>query len=251
MKLSLDRTFRVVWLVVGGLLLLFLLVGGVLIAAQWIGNAGAAEDAERVAGTAQPPRDESRVVRYELPVAIRGTSTRMVLVLPGEESGRSRSDYYDGRGGGSWVNVIFLDDSGARPLLDRPAYIRDVDHPEQQGRNAAPSDSLQTWITYVMALDDSNRNDEMDSQDAQGLYVSDVEGRNLRPVLRPPLRYVGYQPMAGGRMLVYALEPPAGQQVDEKRMPQRAFIYDVASGRLSPYTALDSAVARAVQVVGR
>ncbi len=52
-------------------------------------------------------------------------------------------------------------------------------------------------------------------------------------------------------MLVYAMEPPAGQQVDLDRMRQRAFLYDVASGTLAPYTALDSAVARAARTVGR
>ena len=252
MKLSLDRTFRVVWLVVGGLVLLFLLVGGVLVAVQWIGNAGAADDAVRVATESRPAREDFRPVRYGMPVSVRGTSTRMVLVGAGESSGRSSAyDYdYGDRGPGPWINVVFLDASGARMLLDRPAYIRSVDHPEPAG-DGTPSNPMQTWITYVMALDDSNRNEEVESQDAPGLYVSDVEGRNLRPVLRPPLRYTSHQAMEGGRILVYALEPAAGRQVDEKRMRQRAFVYDVASGRLSPYAALDSAAAHAGQILGR
>lgn len=249
MKLSLDRTFRVIWLVVGGLLLLFLLVGGVLVAVQWIGNAGAADDAVRVASEAQPPRTD-RLVRYGMPLALRGTSTRMVLVSPGEGSARARSDYGYG-GDGPWANVIFLDGSGARMLLERPASIRRVDHPGPREGDSAPSDSLQTWITYVMALDDSDRNKKVESEDAHGLYVTDVDGRNLRPVLRPPLRYTSHQAMEGGRMLVYALEPPAGKPVDQGRMRQRAFVYDVASGRLSPYAALDSAATRAGQILGR
>jgi hypothetical protein len=252
MKLNLDRSFRVVWLVVGGLVLLFLLVGGVLVAVQWIGNAGAADDAARVATESHPTRQDFRPVRYGMPVSLRGTSTRMVLVGAGEAPNRSSSYAYDDRGPGPWINVIFLDASGARVLLDRPAYIRSVDHPEPPaGDGGAPSNPMQTWITYVMALDDSNRNEEVESQDAQGLYVSDVEGGNLRPVLRPPLRYTSHQAMEGGRILVYALEPPARQQVDEKRMRQRAFVYDVASGRLTPHAALDSAAARAGQILGR
>lgn len=251
MKPSLDRTFRIVWLLVGGLLLLALLAGGILVAAQWIGNAGAGDAAVRAAREAPPPRAPDRAVRYGMPVAVRGTATRMVLVSPGDDSRRARGDYYGDGGRGSWVNVVFLDAAGARTLLDRPAYIRDVGYPGASVRDAAPPDSLQTWITYVMALDDTNRNEEVESQDAQGLYVSDVEGGNLRPVLRPPLRYLSHQAMAGGRMLVYALEPPAGEAVDEGRMRQRAFIYDVAAGTLAPYAALDSAVARAAAAVGR
>ncbi|HYW10937.1 MAG TPA: hypothetical protein VE871_03245 [Longimicrobium sp.] len=256
MKLNLDRSFRVVWLVVGGLVLLFLLVGGVLIAVQWIGNTGAADDAVRVASEAQPARDEPRAVRYGMPQRMRGTDTRIVLVSYGEgdQVPGSSTEYgvYDQRGGGgTWVNAVFMDDAGARLLLDRPAYIRDVTYPVLEGAPYPRADSLQAWITYLMAVDDTDRNGKLDHRDRTGLYVSDVEGGNLRPALRPPLRYTSHQAMAGGRILVYALEPPAGQHVDEKRMRQRAFVYDVASGRLTPHAALDSAAARAGQILGR
>ncbi len=256
MKLSLDRTFRVIWLVVGGLVLLFLLVAGGLIAVQWIGNAGAAEDAVRVASEAQPARDEPRAVRYGMPQRMRGTDTRIVLVSYGEgdQAAGSSSEYgiYDQRGGGgTWVNAVFMDGAEARLLLARPAYIRDVTYPVLEGTPYPGRDSLQAWITYVMAVDDSDRNGKLDHRDRTGLYVSDLDGGSLRPALRPPLRYTSHQAMEGGRILVYALEPPAGQQVDEKRMRQRAFVYDVASGRLSPYAALDSATARAGQILGR
>jgi hypothetical protein len=255
MKLSLDRTFRVIWLVVGGLVLVFLLVAGVLVAVQWIGNAGAADDAVRVASEAQPARDEPRAVRYLTPQRMRGTDTRIVLMSYGvahEPSGTSYGVYDTRAGDGTpWVNAVFLDADGARLLLDRPAYIRDVRYPVLEGRGYPEGDSLQAWITYVMAVDDTDRNGRLDHRDREGLYVSDVEGRGLRPVLRPPLIYTSHQAMEGGWMLIYALEPPAGQQVELDRMRQRAFVYDVASGRLSPYAALDSAAARAGQILGR
>ena len=47
----------------------------VLVAAQWIGNAGAVDDAVRVASEAQPPRQEARAVRYGIPQPIRGNDT--------------------------------------------------------------------------------------------------------------------------------------------------------------------------------
>lgn len=251
MKLSLERAFRVIWLVVGGLLLLFLVAGGVMILSQVIGNAGAGEEARRVATEGTPqPRTVSRVVRYGMPERIRGTASTRIVRVDGDAAAATRSDYYSGESS-AWANAVFIDDAGARVLLDRPAYISSVRYPSEhrQGPNAA--DSLQTWITYVMALDDSNGDGKLDSRDDAGLYVTDLEGRNLRPVLRPPLRLHGYQAMEGGRMLVYALEPPPGRPVDERRMPQRAFVYDVASGRLSPYAALDSAAARAGQILVR
>ena len=250
MKLSLDRTFRVVWLVVGGLLLLFLVGAGVLIGIQWIRNAGAGEEAIRVASEAQP-RQEPRAVRYGRPLDVRGTDTRIVLVSYGAGDELAAGYASTSRGGGTWVNAVFLDAEGARLLLDRPAYIRDIAFPEVKDTDYLAPDSLQTWITYVMAVDDADRNGRLDHRDGLGLYMTDLEGRNLRPVLRPPLRYVSHHVMEAGRMLVYALEPPAGRAVDEKQMRQRAFTYDIASGVLSPYVALDTAVARAAQVVAR
>jgi hypothetical protein len=252
MKLTVDRALRWIWLLIGAGLLLFLIVGGVLAVAQMIGNAGASEDAVRVAKEAGAPRQEVRAVRYHTPVPIRGTDTRMVLIGYGEgyEPGPSLSGGgYAGYGREApEVNAVFLDAAGARLLVDRPAFIHDVRLP---GEGRSHADSLATWITFVMSLDDADGNGRLDDRDPPALYVTDRDGRNLRAVLRPPLRYRAHQALDGARMLVYALEPPAGQRVDADRMRQRAFIYDVASGQLSPYAALDSAAARAAQVLGR
>lgn len=243
MKLSLDRTFRIVWLVVGGLLLVVLLVAGFLVAAQWLGNAGAADDALQVAREAVPARDEPRALRYGAPQPVRGTSTRIIPVYaqPARDGGLYASGAQE-----AWVNAIFLDDGGARLLLDRAGWIRDVRYPAPDD-----ADSVRTWITYVMALDDSDGDGRLDHRDRPGLYVSDVEGRTLRPVLTPPLRYLSHHAMDGERILVYALEPAAGEADDDEGLRQRAFVYDVAGGRLAPYAALDSAAARAAQLLAR
>jgi hypothetical protein len=248
MKLSLDRTLRIIWLLIGILLLGFLVAGGVMILAQVIGNMGAGEAAVRVANEkSSAPREEPRAIRYGGPQAIRGTTTRLIPVGAGRgyvperagyaASGPSRDEFV--------ANIIFLDDQGARLLLDRPAYVGTLTYPQRD-------EDVQRWIEYTIAFDDTNRDGRLDSRDGLALYVSDLEGRNLRPVLRPPLRLVETEVLDAGRMLVLALEPPPGQQaVDEKRMRQRTFIYDVASGRLTPYAALESAAARAAQILGR
>lgn len=252
MKLSLDRTLRIIWLLIGILLLGFLLVGGGMILAQVIGNLGAGGAAVRVARDSTVRREEPRAVRYGEPQAIQGTATQLVPVHYGHAyepedgyglsgggyaaSGRYRSDVV--------ANVAFLDAAGARLLLDRPAFIGRIHYP----RNA---ESVQRWIEYTLALDDTNRDGRLDSRDRLVLYVSDLEGRNLRPVLRPPLRLRSTRALDARRMLVYALEPPAGQEVSEDRMRQRAFIYDVASGRLSPHAGLDSVAERAGRILQR
>lgn len=250
MKPSLDRTLKLLWLAIGALLLLFLGAGVVMAVSQAVRNAGAGKDAARVASEGRRVRPEPRAVRYGLPQSVRGTDTRIVLVSHGD--GDVPGGYDRGtRGEEGWVNVVFLDGGEARLLLDHPAYIRDIAWPGLDDGGGPGADSPQAWITYVMAVDDSDGDGRLGHRDRVGLYVSDLEGRSLRPVVRPPLRYASHQALGAGRMLVYALEPPAGEEGDEGRMRQRAFLYDAASGRLSPYAALDSAAARAGQILQR
>jgi hypothetical protein len=249
MKPSLDRTVKLIWLAIGALLLLLIAVGGVMMLAQAIGNAGAGREATRVASDTAAMVTEAHPVRYGMPDSIRGTATRIVMVGDGSGTaygGRSESSVYTGQGSGRDVNVMFMDAGGVRLLLDRPAFIRDVSYP---GHTA--DEAPRAWISYVVALDDTDRSGRLDSRDAVALYVTDLEGRNLRPVLSPPLRYQSHQALDASRILVYALQPPAGAEVDDDRMRQRAFIYDVASGQLAPYAAMDSAAERAGRILQR
>ncbi|WP_420127996.1 hypothetical protein [Longimicrobium sp.] len=245
-KPSLDRTLKLLWLLIGALLLLFLAAGGVMILSQVIGNAGAGDAAVQIASEDRAPREEPRAVRYPAPQAIRGTSTRLIPVEYGRAYQPDGGGYASGARYTSEVvaNVIFLDAQGARLLLDRPAHVASIHYPRT-------AQDVQRWIAYQIAFDDTNGDARLDRRDATTLYVTDVEGRSLRPVLRPPLRLRSFHALDAGRMLVYALEPPRGAAVDEDRMGQRAFIYDVASGQLAPYAALDSAAERAGQILRR
>jgi hypothetical protein len=247
MKPSLDRTVKLLWLAIGALLLLFLVVGGVMVLAQVIGNAGAGREAARVAGEAAPKADEVQPVRFGMPDSIRGTATRIVMLDGGGLTHESRRERYGSADPpGDQANVMFLDGDGVRLLLDRPAYIREVSYPKP-----GEADPPRQWISYVLALEDSDRSGKLDGRDHVALYVTDLDGRDLRPVLSPPLRYRSHQALGPARILVYALQPPADAQVDEYLMRQRAFIYDVASGQLAPYVALDSAAERAGRILRR
>ena len=250
MKLSVDRALKAIWLAIGVLLLGFLAVFAVVAVTGWIRTMGADEAAVRVAREGAPPREESRAVRVGMPDSIRGGTAMIAMVGNGR-------DYEAGYGlvsrrgdkGLPTVNVVFLDDQGARLLLDRPAFIGEVRYPRP--RDPSPS-AAQDWIGYQVALEDGNGNGQLDERDPRSLYVTDLDGRNLRPVLRPPLRLLDYQPIAPGRILVYALEPPQGAQaVAEDRMRQRAFVYEVATGKLLPFTLLDAATDRAASILAR
>jgi hypothetical protein len=242
MKPSLDRALKMIWLGIGAVVLLFLLAGLVMVVSQATRNAGAAEDAARVASADAADSRQPAMVRFGMPDSILGTRTRIVRVHDGtvpnrrisaESGDYSRSD--------DEVNVMFVDAQGVRLLLDRPAHIRELSYPRTD-------DAPRTWISYVMALDDTDGNRRVDEADARALYVTDLDGRNLRPVLGPPLRYQSHAAFDATRILVYALE---GSGRDEARMRQRAFLYDLRAGRLAPYDAMDAAAARAGQILRR
>lgn len=255
MRIPLDRTLKLLWLAIGVVLLLFLAAGGVMILSGVVRNMGAGEEAVRVASQDRPMREEPRAVRYGPPEPVLGTDMRIVLVHNGRGYAPGMvSDSYGRGAAGVSVNVMFVDPGGGvRLLLDRPGFIREVSYPGVPHGMPAPEvpPVRREWISYLMALDDTNGNGRLDERDATALYATDLNGRALRPVIRPPLRYQSHAPLGPTRMLVYALQPPQGQEVPEDRMPQHAFVYDVPSGQLSPYAAMDSAAARAGQILRR
>src|SRR5688572_17183262 len=147
MKPSLDRTVKLIWLAIGALLLLLLAAGGVMMLAQAVGNAGASREAARVVSDTAARVREAHPVRYGMPDSIPGTTTRIVMVGDGGTAYDSRRESYESTGqrSGRDVNVMFVDASGVRLLLDRPAFIRDVSYPR-----AGPGEAPHAWISYVV-----------------------------------------------------------------------------------------------------
>jgi hypothetical protein len=237
MRLTLDRALRIVWLAIGVLLLGVLLVSLVLVLAGFLRTRGATEAAAGAAAEGVRGAPEAGV-RAGLPEALAGTSTRVVFLeraRPGAAEGAPAA----GRRGGL-VNLVFLDpDGGARLLLDRPAYIREVRYPPAEPGAGAPGAEPAPWLTYEMALEDSDGDGMLGERDAAGLYVSDVDGGRLRPVVEPPLRVRGYRRHGAGELLVY---------VTGEDGAERALLYGVEAGRLSPFVALDSATLLAARI---
>lgn len=201
---------------------------------------------------------------------MRGTAVQLVTVHHGEadqtEEGGSLSSGSTSGGGshygrdGPMVNVIFLTPGASRGriLLERPAIIQLLEFPLASSRAStivtpySEADSLQTWITYKIIDSDTNRDGKLTSADRVALHVSALDGSALRRVVPDSFEVIFHAPTRDGRgLLVMALEAPKGKEVKQEEMRQRSFVYDVASGRLAPYMALDSAADRAARIVGR
>jgi len=63
---------------------------------------------------------------------------------------------------------------------------------------------------------------------------------------------LAHEPLDGRRIVVLALRSAElGDRRSLEETPERAFFYDVQTGRAEPYAALDSLTARAARIVGR
>ncbi len=194
----------------------------------------------------------SRAVRYDPPQSIWKSTTRIVLIGYGKAFERpalkfASSDSY-GERYALYVNAIFLEPGGGsgRLLLDRPALIRSVNFPRSK------DDSLQAWITYEIAFEDTDGDGGLDENDAASLYVSDLHGGSFRRVLPEGWSILAHEPLDGRHIVVLALR--SAEREDRRSLneaAERAFFYDVQTGRAEPYAALDSLTARAARIVGR
>lgn len=257
---SSDRWLERVWLVNGVVLLAALVIGAgfavVNTVTEWHGNkdvAVAAPAPERVAD----PGIGIRAVRFDIPVSVRGSDTRLVLVHNGVDflpksagSGLSKKDYAGYGEEGPTANVVFLPNGGApgRLLFERPAYIKEVSYP---GNESGHADSLQTWISYEVVLEDSNGDGKLDDDDERQLMVSNLEGTHLVRVLPAGWRLKEYSVRDDHRtMVITALQlPKSGEQFEDRQVAERAFVYDVPTGKLAPLAALDSVVERAGRIL--
>ena len=255
-----DLWLKRVWLVNGIVVLVGLVAGlGAAVVAfvsDWHGNKAVAVAAPSIeqAGNAQ---NRVRAVRFDIPDTVRGTSTRIVLVhngagyLPSGSGLSERKQYNISESDGPVVNVAFLPASGAEGhlLFDKPAFVKEVSYP---GGSYGHGDSLQTWISYEAVLTDTNGDGSLDENDERELLVSDLDGNNVRRVLPRGLRLDKYSVRDRKTLVVTALDLSKRSADDDdalRRAPERAYLYDVPSGRLQPFTTLDSLVARAGRVM--
>jgi hypothetical protein len=247
-----ERLLKRVWLV-NGLLLAVLFVALAVWLVVELGSSWFHRHSAVIPATHGAPVERtSRAVRYDPPQSIWKSTTRIVLVRYGEAFERPAHEFASSNSYGEryalYVNAIFLEPGGGpgHLLLDRPALIRSVNFPRSK------DDSLQAWITYEIAFEDTDGDRGLDEDDAASLYVSDLHGGSFRRVLPEGWSVLAHEPLDGHRIVVLALrsaEPGDRRSLDET--PERAFFYDVQTGPAEPYTALDSLAARAARIVGR
>jgi hypothetical protein len=190
-------------------------------------------------------------VRFSSAQSISGTAVRLITVHGSGEllenfdvSGSQGYSY--GSRENPIINALFFDPatSAAHLLLDRRGLIVSLDVPDRG------DDSLRRTITYRIVFADADGDGNLSEEDAE-LWVSDVEGRNLRRA-SPEGAVVRSATFIDNstRILIFSVDrAPDNRRASKEQMPQRAFVYDIAAHRIVPLTQLDSLALEAGRVV--
>jgi hypothetical protein len=254
-----DRLLKRVWLINGFLLLALAVLALVSAGAAWLPELFPRHQDAVAAAPGTPAEGATpRAVRFDVPERVWGTTTKLVEIHYGKDFtgaglGALSSAvapkyqyYYVGRQTGPLVNVAFVSEGNgaARLLFDRVVHIEAVRFPEEE------ADSLQRWISYDVVLDDTNGDGALDRDDGATLFVSALDGTQLRRALPEGWRLVSHGATGDGNSIVMtALRAGEGKkhesEEDLQQREQRVFIFDVVTGDLRPYAALDSVITRA------
>jgi hypothetical protein len=235
----LERALRWVWLLIGLAVLALLLFSGLFL--LWERFGGPAPSSGEPASADTTLRADAAGVRYDPPLAVRGSEVRLALVRRVGGYGYPAAGSGTRGGDGALVNVAFIQGDSVRLLLDRPAFIRRLRFPGSVQDSAAATPPLR-WIVYEMALDDADHSGGVDDHDRRNFYLSDLGGRGLRPLLPAGMEPGDWSLQPDGSLLLTAIELGGNAQAR-----QRSFRVD-GEGRVTPWAAMDSALQRAARI---
>jgi hypothetical protein len=239
----LDTAVKAVWLTIGILVLVGLVIAGISVLLSFAQSGGEPSTSSASSDKAPDGSSAGAALRYDAPVVIPGSRWRLMPVRRAADSPDPASSNVPAR---PMVNAIFLGSAGeARLLLDRPAYVRAVDVP---GDSAGAG---RGWLAYEVSFDDTDHDGRLGPGDRAGLFVSALDGSGFRAVLPAGVIPRAHAALGDGRMLLLGLAAPADTAVPERRWPERAFVFDPATGRTEALASVDSLAARAAAILAR
>lgn len=199
-----NKFLKIIWTINGVVLLLVFLVAGGLVLRDLFRDTYyspqeiiVGEELEKAKAqglilqglTYEEPRPILHTEFYLLPVSIKTYENPKKINKGFHDDRAYNSAYLDSRDIQEYfnvVNVIFLnkDFNTESVLLDKKGFIESIRYPTDR-RNYSyfeEEDTLQRHITYKIAFEDSNKDGAIDGGDNSDLYLSELDGKNLRRV---------------------------------------------------------------------
>lgn len=184
---------------------------------------------------------------YGTPIAIAGSSY-YYLPLSRQDNKSTKKDIFsdlsygvDGYYHQHLVNIIFLDSNYQyiKTLLDKKADIYIYSEPNLSKEKIH---YLQKHIIYKIAYEDTDKNELLNKKDDHDVYISDLNGANLRQVTENiTVSDVEIVDNASKLLITYRKKNENPKEHQYKQF----MIYDIAKQKLSLLTALDTAILEA------
>lgn len=194
--MKIDSILKVVWLIVGGLILICIL-GGIFLALDLNDAFGGNRYRETGVTIDNASKENLERVNLELsygnPINLGNSDNYMlkayVLYKENEQNLKAGFDSYssDDMEVNDPSNIIFLDKdlNPIQILLSQKALIVDLEYP--QG-DADPDDygtnKEMKFILYEIVFVDTDQDGQLDSDDHSDLYISDLDGKNFTSITK-------------------------------------------------------------------
>ncbi|HEX9655570.1 MAG TPA: hypothetical protein VGB89_01495 [Bacteroidota bacterium] len=146
----------------------------------------------------------------------------LVRVVPESEERNSLS-------GNGTINLAFISDDGSdiRLVTQQKACVVRADIPQ-------PGDTLQKFILYRIVFHDTNGDGRLTDRDESGLYISDLNGLNLRPVTPDSIIVRELVKSFRRDKLVFRGQSrPHDPSIPQRDWREQVYTYDLRTGNLA------------------
>lgn len=138
-----------------------------------------------------------------------------------------------------FVNVIFLDENYQviTSLLEKKASILQIE-PQRKRYNLEKNmlDKTVKYIAYLIAFEDSNKDGKLNSADNHDLYLSNLNGKNLKKVTSN-INLDRFEFVNSNSQIF--IKYTKRENIREEHKKQRFAIYDIKSSKLLNMSSID------------
>ncbi|APZ45378.1 hypothetical protein BW723_03265 [Polaribacter reichenbachii] len=148
-----------------------------------------------------------------------------------------------------YVNVIFLDENYQviTSLLDKKASILEIE--PQRKRFSYREDKLDKtvkYIAYLIAFEDSNKDRKINSADYHDLYLSTLDGKNLRRVSEN-INIERFEFINSNTQIF--IKFTSRENIREEHKKQRFAIYDIESSKFLNMSSLENEIDKLEKII--
>lgn len=141
-----------------------------------------------------------------------------------------------------YVNVIFLDENYQviSSLLDKKASILEIE--PQRKRYSYRDEEIDTtvkYIAYLIAFEDSNKDEKLNSADYHNLYISTLDGKNLKRVTEN-INIERFEFINSNSQIF--IKYTNRENIREEHKKQRFAIYDIESSKFLNMSSIDKEI---------